>query len=99
MYDKILRRMRKAARAGRVRFTDHATDEMGNEDLSRDDVVNGILTGEIMGDQFDIGYGDTKYVIYGDALDDREIGVVAKMDVYGNVAVITVYQLKITDYE
>jgi hypothetical protein len=62
MYDKILRRMRKAARAGRVRFTDHATDEMGNEDLTRDDVVNGILTGEIIEDQFDIKYQDTKYV-------------------------------------
>lgn len=72
---------------------------MGNEGLSRDDVVNGILTGEIVEDQFDIGYQDTKYVIYGDALDDREIGVVAKMDVYDNVAVIIAYHLKITDYE
>jgi hypothetical protein len=66
---------------------------------TRDDVVNGLLTGEIIEDQFDIKYQDTKYVIYGDALDDKEIGVVVKIDVYGNVAVITVYQLKITDYE
>ncbi|MGH9755041.1 MAG: DUF4258 domain-containing protein [Blastocatellia bacterium] len=99
MYDKILQQMRKAARADRVRITTHASDEMAKERLSADDVINGVLTGEVVKDQFDIKYQDTKYVIFGDALDGREIGVVAKIGASGNVIVITVYQLNITDYE
>jgi len=34
MYDKILREMRKAVRAGRIRFVPHALGELSNDDLS-----------------------------------------------------------------
>jgi hypothetical protein len=37
MYDKILREMRRAVKAGRVRFTTHAFDELDNEGLATDD--------------------------------------------------------------
>jgi hypothetical protein len=133
MYDKILRQMRKAAKAGRMVIRKHTlragcncvcgtiwqivplsqayrgglsvhaiatrSNEMRIDDLSEDDIINGILTGEIIEDQFDIDYQDTKYIIYGDALDGREIGLVAKLDRYGNVAIITAYWLKLSDYE
>ncbi len=99
MYDKILRQMRKAAKAGRVVIRKHTLNEMRIDDLSEDDIINGILTGKIIEDQFDIDYQDTKYIIYGDALDGREIGLVAKIDRYGNAAIITVYWLKLSDYE
>jgi hypothetical protein len=40
MYDKILREMRKAVKAGRVRFTSHAFDELDDDDLTADDALH-----------------------------------------------------------
>jgi hypothetical protein len=91
--------MRKAARAGRVVYPPYAVHAMLDDDFSREDVVNAILTGEIVEDQFDLKYNEPKFVIYGDALDGRDMGVVAKLDRYGNVGIITVYWLKVTDYD
>lgn len=98
MYAKILRQMRKAARAGHVNFRSHAFDEMSNDDLEPADAINCMLTGEIIEDQFDADYQQTKYVIYGGALNEDEIGVVAVLDIGGRVGVITVFRLTVEDY-
>jgi len=91
--------MRKAARAGRVRFVPHALDELSKDNLSPKDAINCILTGEIIKDQYDELYGEVKYVIYGDTLADDEVAVVARWDESRNVVVITIFRLRITDYE
>jgi hypothetical protein len=99
MYEQILRQMRRAVRAGRIRFIPHALDELSKDDLSPDDAIHCILTGEIVKDQYDERYGHMKHVIYGDALTGDEMAVVARWDESQNVVVITIFRLRITDYE
>jgi len=99
MFELILAEMRKAARAGLVYLTEHARDEMDDESLTFQDVVNCILTGEIVNCQYDVARGENKYVIYGDCVNEDEIAVVAKLTYNKNVGVITVYRLRITDYD
>jgi hypothetical protein len=99
MYEQVLRRMQSAARAGRIQFSRHALNELAMDDLSPKDAGNCILTGEIIEDQCDELYGEEKYVIYGDTLAGDEMAVVARWDESQSVVVITVYRLRITDYE
>jgi hypothetical protein len=55
--------------------------------------------GEIIKDQYDELYKEVKYVIYGDTLAGDEMAGVARWDDARSVVVITVYRLRITDYE
>jgi hypothetical protein len=57
--------MQDAARAGHVRFTSHAFDELDLESLTPDDAVNCILTGDIINDQYDLRWQQIKYVLWG----------------------------------
>ena len=77
----------------------HAVRELSKDDLSADDAVNCILTGEIIKDQFDLRYQQIKYVIYGDTLAGDEMALVARWDDAQQVVVITVYRLRVDDYE
>lgn len=99
MYDKIMSKMRAAARNGRIHITTHAKDEMYAEGLTKGDVVNCILSGEIVKTQWDFLRFENKYVIYGDSMKNDEIAVVAKLTYNNGVAVITVYKLTILDYD
>ena len=99
MLAQILNEMRDAARYGRVYLTEPARDEMADDDLTFRDVMNCILTGEIVEQQYDLKRKEYKYVIYGDSLDNAEMAVVAKLTYNQNVGVITVYRLRITDYD
>lgn len=99
MYEKLLRQMQRAARAGKVIITRHAFRELEADDLTPEDAIHCILTGEIVKDQFDPDYQQMKYVIFGDSLDEDEMGVIARLDVYQNAVVITAYRLRIDDYE
>jgi Domain of unknown function (DUF4258) len=99
MYDEILHEMRLAVKAGRVRFTTHAFDELDNENLATDDAEHCIMTGEIVDNQYDPRYQNVKYVIYGDTMLGDEIGLIARWDNQDNIVVITVFGLKIDDYE
>jgi hypothetical protein len=99
MSERILAEMRKAARAGLVYLTEHAREEMADDSLTFQDVINCILTGDIVDCQRDIGRGENKYVIYGDCVSEDEMAVVAKLTYNKNVGVITVYRLRITDYD
>ena len=91
--------MRKAVRAGLVYLTEHARDEMADDSLTFQDVINCILTGAIVDCQRDVGRDENKYVIYGDCVNEGEMEVVAKLTYNKNVGVITVYRLRITDYD
>lgn len=99
MYEHVLRRMRRAVKAGRVRFTSHALDELDEDRLSTADAIHCILTGEITEDQYDPRYDQTKYVIYGDTRDGDEMGLLARWDDPPGIVVITVYRLQVDDYD
>ncbi|MEK7831434.1 MAG: DUF4258 domain-containing protein [Acidobacteriota bacterium] len=99
MFEQILAEMQSAARAKRVYLTEHARDEMADDGLIFADVIRCILTGEIIEQQFDEQRGENKYVVYGDCLNEDEIAVVAKLTYNLKVGVITVYRLRITDYD
>ncbi len=98
MYRQILNKMRRAVRAGRVVMTNHAVKEMKRDGLDFDDIVNAILTGEIVKQQFDPERNEDKYIIYGDALNKDEIGLAAKLGYNKDIVIITVYRLRIDDY-
>lgn len=72
---------------------------MAEDDLTFQDVINCILTGEIVEQQYDLKRKEYKYVIYGECLDEAEIAVVAKLTYNQGVGVITIYRLRITDYD
>jgi Domain of unknown function (DUF4258) len=53
MYLEVERLMRRAARARQVFYSPHARDEMRNENFDERDVLNCLLTGSIVEDQYD----------------------------------------------
>jgi len=99
MFEQILSEMRDAAQAKRVYLTEHARDEMADDGLTFGDVISCILTGEIVGQQYDNQRSEYKYVIYGDCPNEDEMAVVAKLTYNHKVGVITAYRLRITDYD
>ena len=60
MYEHVLRRMQRAVKAGKIRFRRHALEELANEGFVPHDAVNCIITGQIVEDQFDLVYQQTK---------------------------------------
>ena len=99
MFEQTLSEMREAAHALRVYLSEHARDEMADEGLTFQDVIHCILTGEIIEQQYDAQRNENKYVVYGDCVNEDEMAVVAKLTYNRNVGVITVYRLRITDYD
>ena len=97
MFDQILAQMRKAVAADRVYLTFHANKELKADGLNFDDVINCILTGKIKEQQLD--KGEDKYLLYGDARNSDEIAVVAKLGYNQTTVIITVFRLRITDYD
>ena len=91
--------MRRAVKAGRVRFTVHSLDELAAESYSKADAYNCILTGEIVEDQYDVRYQQVKYNIFGDARNGDEIGLTARFDGATGIVIITVFQLTVSDYD
>lgn len=98
-YAQILAKMQEAARAGRVFLTFHANKELKDDKLTYDDVVNCVLTGEIIEQQFDVERAEDKYLVFGDSLSADEMAVVARLGYNDDTVIITVYRLRITDYE
>jgi hypothetical protein len=97
MFAQILARMREAVAADRVYLTFHANKELKADGLDFDDVINCILTGEIMEQQLD--EGEEKYLLYGDARNSNEIAVVAKLGYNQTTVIIMVFRLRISDYD
>ncbi len=99
MYDKILKKMQRAVRAGRIIYRSHVDDQLNARNLTRNDVKNCIYTGTIVADQYDAEYNQVKYKIYGEALSGDELGVIARWDELNNVVVITIFRLTMEDYD
>jgi hypothetical protein len=99
MFDEVLKLMRDTALAGRVYLTIHANRELKDDDLTVGDVINCLMTGEIVEQQFDDDWQEEKYVIYGDARNNDEMAVTAKLGYNKTTIVITVFRLRITDYD
>ncbi len=99
MYQQVLNQMRQAVRAGRIVMTNHAVREMKRDGLVFEDVTHALLTGEIVELQFDPERGEYKYIIFGAALNDDEIGLAAKLGYNEDTVIITVYRLRIDDYD
>lgn len=91
--------MREAALTGRVYLVIQANRELKADGFVYDDVINCLLTGEIVEQQFDEDWQEEKFVIYGDARNGDEMAVVAKLGHNRSTVVITVYRLRITDYD
>ncbi|HMV47892.1 MAG TPA: DUF4258 domain-containing protein [Blastocatellia bacterium] len=99
IYEQELKQMRQAVKAGRVRFTVHSVEELAAEGYSEIDAYNCILTGEIVEDQYDLRYRQVKYIVFGDARNGDEIGLVARFDAVPGIVVITAFQLEVSDYD
>lgn len=93
MYASILRKMRSAARVGRIVVTEHAFDEVAFDDLLQVDLEHCILMGEIVERQWDEDFQEWKYVVEGESTDGENMAVVAKLGYKDNLVVITTYLL------
>lgn len=74
-------------------MTLHAEEEMDDDDLTIFDIESCILTGRIVVRQRDRRTNEWKYGIRGDAVDGREVDVVAKIPAKGPAVILTVYTL------
>jgi hypothetical protein len=84
--------MRDLMRVGLYVMTTHADEEADADDFSVFDVESAILTGKIVERQKEAETGGWKYVILGEAVDGREMSVVAKCGTSGGMLyIITVY--------
>lgn len=99
MYERELGKMRLAVSEQRVRFTSHSLDELADEGYLKADAYHCTLTGEIVEDQYDLRYLQTKYIVFGDARNGDEFGLVARFDDESDIVIITAFQLQIDDYD
>ena len=88
-----------AVNTGRLYLTLHANKELKADGLEFEDVAHCILTGEIVEQQSDAERGEDKYVIYGDNQQNDEMAVVAKLGYNDAAIIITVYRLRINNYD
>jgi hypothetical protein len=88
-----LERIRSAILDGRYVLTEHAYEEMDDDDLDVLDVESAILTGEIDQTLTNDPRG-TRYVVIGNVTDlETQVGVVVRFVEYNQLLVITVYQI------
>lgn len=71
--------------------SNHAADELEDDNLTILDLENIILTGQIVERQRDHETRETKYVIQGATLEEAAGEVVAKVGLSGKLIIITVY--------
>jgi hypothetical protein len=94
MGSRELERIRSAILDGRYTLTEHAYDEMGEDNLDVLDVESAVLTGDI--DQIlTADPRGSRYVVIGEATDQTtSIGVVARFVEHDQLLIITVYEIK-----
>ena len=94
MASRELDRIRNAILEQRYTLTEHAYDEMAEDNLDVLDVECAILTGEIERVLTRDPRG-TRYVIVGEATDqETPIGVVARLVEHDHLLIITVYEIE-----
>jgi len=90
MSDGVLLRIRRAIQNGRYVFTDHVLEEAEADNLTTDDVLQVLLTGDLDSTYSDDPRG-VRYVVRG-SIESLEIDVVCKFRSDGSVLIIiTVY--------
>ena len=91
MFAKILKRFRHCVREKKIVVTQHAFDEMNDDDLMQIDIEHCILNGEIIERQWDIEFNEWKYVVSGESIDGELMEVVLKVGHRDNSVIITTY--------
>lgn len=90
MSAEVLVRIRQAVREKRYQMTDHALEEADADDLTLDDILNVLLSGELDSTYTDDPRG-IRYVIRGD-VGENEVDVVCRFRQDGKLLIIiTVY--------
>ena len=88
-----LERIRRAVLDGRYALTEHAYEEMDDDNLDVLDVESAILTGEI-DQKLTKDPRGTRYVVIGNATDlETQVGVVVRFVEHDQLLVITVYEV------
>ena len=91
MFVRILKQFRDCVRDGHLVVTQHAFEEMIDDNLFQRDVENCIFFGEIIERQWDSERDEWKYIILGQSADGQAIEGVLKPGKSGNAVVITTY--------
>jgi hypothetical protein len=86
----LLESIREAIRQQRFRISQHANEEMSDDDLTSDDVECIILKGKVAR-RFTADPRGTRYEILGPAVDDRMAYVVCRFLSDGTLLVVTVF--------
>ncbi len=89
---KTLQRIRQKVIDKDYYLSDHAEEEMLDDELEREDIENAILKGRIEKKLTEDIRG-TRYRIEGPARDGRSIHVICRFKEHGNLIVITAYAL------
>jgi len=92
VFAAVLREIRDRIRARQYVVTLHAEEEMAEDELSPDDLEQGLLTGSIVERQQDKYTGEWKYRIRGSTINGEELEIVCKHGATGCVVVITIYR-------
>jgi hypothetical protein len=92
MFEGVLRQFRQKVHTRRYVVTVHADEEMDEDGLTVFDVESAVLTGSIIEQQRDRQTGQRKYVVRGQAVDGKIVGVVGKLSPTGRLVIITAYR-------
>ena len=94
MASRDLERIRNAILDRRYTLTEHASDEMEEDNLDVLDVESAILSGEI-DKVLTMDPRGTRYVVLGNATDqETPVGVVVRFVEHDKLLIITVYEIK-----
>ncbi len=91
MTQVTITRLRQLIRTLSYVVSNHAADELEDDQLSILDLESIVLTGQIVERQRDRQTRETKFVIQGGTLDGTAAEVVAKVGHTGRLFIITVY--------
>ena len=89
---KTLQKIRQKVIEKDYHLSDHAEEEMLDDELERIDIENAILKG-IIGKKLTEDMRGTRYRIEGPARDGRIIHVVCRFKEHGNLILVTAYAL------
>jgi hypothetical protein len=90
---RVLNRIRELIRQGRYDLTDHAWDEMVDDNLLLVDLETAILTGEIVSEDSGDPRG-TVYKIHGVGTDRKtKVGAAVRFNDERDALIITVYEI------
>ncbi len=94
MASRELERIRNAVLDQRYTLTEHAYNEMAEDNLDVLDIESAILTGEI-DEVLTKDPRGTRYVLIGDATDlETPVGVVVRFVEHDELLILTVYEIK-----